>query len=205
MALVEKRLDFGLQEENPADRRADFLKLNPAGDVPVLVEVDGQVISNSSAIVEYLEEIHPLPAFFPGNAAERAEIRRLVAWFDIKFNHEVSEKLVGQKLINRLLRKGPPDSTAIHAGYENCRTHMDYIEWLVERRYWLAGDDLTMADIAAGAHISCLDYIGDVPWDRHPRARDWYARLKSRPSFRAILEDQIPGEPPPEYYADPDF
>ena len=119
IVLSEKNLDFDLKSENPMERRAAFLALNPACDIPVLVEDGGPVISNSAAIAEYLEEVCPDPPLYPGGASDRAEIRRLVAWFDIKFNIEVTENLVGEKLMKRLMRKGAPNSRAIRAGREN--------------------------------------------------------------------------------------
>ena len=113
--------------------------------------------------------------------------------------------LVHQKITKRLLSLGEPDSMAIRAGNTNIHMHMEYVAWLTEDRRWLAGDEFSLADIAAAAHFSCVDYLGDVPWDDHPRAKDWYARIKSRPSFRGILGDHIPGYPPPKDYADLDF
>ena len=205
IVLAEKQLEFDLKSENTIERREDFLKLNPAGDVPVLVEEDGSVVANSTAIMEYLEETHPDPPLFPGTPSDRAEVRRLVAWFDIKFNSEVTHKLVGEKVVNSLLRRGAPDSRAIHAGRGNIHVHLEYIGWLSQRRNWLAGDKFSVADIAAAAHLSCLDYIGDVPWKEHQAARDWYARIKSRPSFREILRDKITSLPPSDHYADLDF
>lgn len=202
---MEKGLDFDLRTENLSQRRPEFLALNPAGEVPVLVEDDGRAISDSAAICEYLDEIAPTPPLIPGTAVERAEVRRLVAWFDRKFNHEVSENLVGEKIMKRFLKRGAPNSAAIRAGKQNIHHHLDYIEWLTERRTWLAGPTLSLADIAAAAHISALDYIGDVPWDDHAGAKDWYMRIKSRPSMRPILADHLPGEPPPRHYADLDF
>ena len=136
---------------------------------------------------------------------ERAEVRRLVAWFDGKFAHEVTDNLVGEKVMKRFLGFGEPDSAAIRAGHANIRTHLDYIAFLIERRSWLAGERLSLADIAAAAHISCVDYLGDVPWADHEAAKDWYARIKSRPSFRPLLADAIPGLAPSKVYADLDF
>ena len=205
IVLQEKALEFELKTENLWQRRPEFLALNPAGDVPVMVEDDGFVISDSAAICEYLEEIAPTPALIPGTPAERAEVRRLVAWFDRKFNHEVSENLVGEKILKRFLRRGSPDASAIRAGKQNIHHHLDYIGWLTDRRTWLAGPSYSLADIAAASHISALDYLGDVPWDEHEQAKDWYMRMKSRPSFRPILADHIPGEPPPKHYANLDF
>ncbi|MEO5374692.1 MAG: glutathione S-transferase family protein [Alphaproteobacteria bacterium] len=203
--LAEKRVPFDLVIERVWDRRGEFLAINPSGEVPVLVDDDGTAVSDSSAICEYLEELHPDPPLLGPTPALRAETRRLVAWFDCKFNREVTQNLVGEKIGKRLTGVGEPDSRAIRAGHANIHTHLDYVEWLIDRRRWLAGEAFSMADIAAAAHLSALDYIGDVPWEDHPGAKDWYARIKSRPSFRPILKDQVPGAPPPRHYEDLDF
>jgi len=205
IVLHEKRIDFDLKVENVWERRREFLALNPAGEVPVLVGNDGIALSGSDVICEFLDEIHPDPPLIGRHPLERAEVRRLVAWFDRKFNDEVTENLIGEKLMKRFLGLGEPSSTAIRAGIENVRTHLDYVTYLIERRKWLAGNEMTLADIAAAAHLSCVDYLGDVSWDDHPVARDWYARIKSRPSFRPILGDHIPGVPPAKHYANLDF
>ncbi len=205
VALAEKGLEFELKAENLWQRRPEFLAMNPAGDVPVLVDHESGTLADSTAIAEYLEEAFPLPPLVPGDAIARAEVRRLVAWFDVKFNREVTENLVGEKMMKRFLRNGEPNSRAIRAGRHNIHAHLDYITWLVERRTWLAGDDFSLADVTAASHVSVVDYLGDVPWAEHSGSKDWYARVKSRPSFRAILADHIPGEPPPKHYADLDF
>jgi glutathione S-transferase len=206
IALREKGLDFEMKFEKVWERRTGFLALNPAGKVPVLVEDDGAVIADSVAITEYLEEAYPDTArLLPDQPRDRAEVRRLVAWFDGKFGFEVTTNLVGEKLMKRFLGRAEPNSSAIRAGKENLRTHMNYIGYLSERRNWLAGERFSLADIAAAAQVSCIDYLGDVPWDECQAAKDWYARVKSRPSFRPLLADHIPGAPPPAHYADLDF
>ena len=207
LVLGEKGLDFDMKVEKTWERRPEFLAMNPAAQVPVLVEDDGAVLVDSGAICEYLEEVHPNAdkPLLGIDPVDRAEVRRLLAWFDIKFYREVTNCLVGEKIQKRFLGLGHPDSSAIRAGHANIHVHLDYIAWLTERRTWLAGDTFSLADIAAAAHLSCLDYIGDVPWDDHLAAREWYARIKSRRAFRPILADHIPGVPPPKHYADPDF
>jgi glutathione S-transferase len=205
LALAEKRLPFELELERTVDRRPEFLALNPAGEVPVLVDEDGTVVAGGGPVCEYLEEAYPGPTLLGETPAERAETRRLIAWFDEKFAREVTDNLVGEKLMKRLLRIGQPSAQAIRAGLANIHYHLDYISWLGERRTWLAGDRLGLADIAASAHLSCVDYLGDVPWDEHPGAKDWYARIKSRPSFRPLLAELVPGAAPPPHYADLDF
>ena len=205
ITLKEKGLEFDLAVEKYWERRQDFLALNPAGEVPVLLEPDGLVLADSQAICEYLDEAYPDRPLFGEGAAAKAETRRVAAWFDQKFYREVSQLLLKEKLLKRFMGMGHPDSALIRAGLQNIDYHLKYISYLSERRTWLAGDDFSLADIAAAAQVSCLDYLGDVPWAEHPKAKDWYARVKSRPSFRQILADHIPGLPPPKHYADLDF
>jgi glutathione S-transferase len=205
IVLAEKGLPFELREEKIWQRRTEFLALNPAGDVPVLVEPDGVVLANSQVICEYLEERYPEVNLLGVDPVGRAETRRLVAWFDLKFNREVSDNLLGEKVMKRFLRLGEPHAPAIRAGHANISYHLDYIGFLIEKRNWLAGDYFTLADITAAAHLSAIDYIGDVPWDDHPAAREWYARVKSRPSFQPLLDDRVPGFSPARHYEDVDF
>ena len=204
LVLAEKRIEIELVEEHPWDERMDFLRMNPAGQVPVL-RMDGLTLADSTAILEYLEETHPTPSLLPGDAAARAEARRLTAWFDDKFHREVTANLLYERVNKRLAKAGYPDSEKIKAGVRNIKLHIDYIGWLMESRRWLAGDHMTIADFAAAAHLSVLDYIGDVDWTRSEPMRDWYAKVKSRPAFRSLLADLVPGFAPPEHYADLDF
>jgi glutathione S-transferase len=203
--LAEKALPFEATLEKPWEWREGFLALNPAGEVPVLVEEDGTVVAGGWPVVEYLEEAYPDTPLIPREIAKRAEVRRLVSWFTQKFEREVTDNLVGEKLMKRLSGQGHPYAPAIRAGLSNIQYHLEYIAFLSERRPWLAGSSFSLADIAAAAELSCLDYVGDVPWDSNREAKDWYARIKSRPSFRALLADSIPGAPPPKHYADLDF
>ncbi|MEM9148235.1 MAG: glutathione S-transferase family protein [Pseudomonadota bacterium] len=206
LALGEKKLDVELIEERPWDRRLDFLRINPAGKVPVLITEDGRTVSGSGPIFEYLEESVPEPGLLPPDPYDRAEVRRLIDWFDDKFYREVIENLVHERIFKRLARTGYPDGACLKAGSQNIRVHLDYLTFLLEDHNWLAGPRMTAADLAAAAHISCVDYIGDVPWEDYPVVRDWYAVIKSRPSFRGPLADHLPGFPrPPSHYADPDF
>ena len=205
LALAEKRIPFDLRIERVWDRREEFLAMNPACTVPVLQDANGLVLADSYAICEYLDEAYPDTPLLGRTLAERAEVRRLVAWFDQKFNAEVTRNLLHEKQMKRLLGRGNPDAAAIRAGYANLKPHMDYIGWLAETRAWLAGASLSLADLAAAAHLSALDYIGDVDWTMSEAAKDWYARIKSRPSFRPLLAERVSGTSPPAHYSDLDF
>jgi glutathione S-transferase len=205
LVLAEKRLPFELRVEKPWERRPEYLALNPSGTVPTLVEENGLAIPDSSVICEYLDEAYPDTPMLGHTLGERVEIRRLVAWLDGKFTQEVTRNLYGEKIIKRLSGIGQPDAMALRVGFSNLKIHLAYIGWLAESRRWLAGNALSLADLAAAAHLSALDFIGDVDWTASPPARDWYARVKSRPSFRAILADRVPGVMPPAHYADLDF
>lgn len=204
LTLAEKRLDVELVEERYWDPSPDFLRRNPAGKVPVL-RWDNRVLSESQAICEYLEETVPTPQLMPRDPDHRYETRRLCAWFDDKFHADVTSKLLYERVNKKVMGQGYPDSRNVKSGATQIKYHLDYMALLLDQRRWLAGDAMTLADFTAAAHLSCLDYISDVDWNRSAAVKDWYAKIKSRPSFRTLLADQIPGFPPPPHYADLDF
>ncbi len=205
MALMEKNVEFELMLELPWARRQEFLALNPAGTVPVMIMEDGLTLSGSYAIREYLEETNTGSPLLGEATSARAEIRRLIDWFDVKFNEEVTSLLITEKIMKRFLKLGVPEADNIRCASTNLKQHLKYIEYLAERRNWLGGDDISYADITAASHLSCIDYLGDVPWEDFSGAKDWYARIKSRPSFRPLLKDLIAGLPPVSHYKNLDF
>lgn len=204
LVLAEKKIEVELIEERYWERGPEFLRRNPAGKVPVL-KMDTTLLSDSQAIVEFLEELHPDPALLPQDPRARAEARRLVGWFDDKFHHEVTSKLVYERVNKKVMRGGYPDGRAIKEGAAAIKQHLDYMTWLLDHRRWLAGDRMTLADFSAAAHLSCVDYISDVDWNRSTAVKDWYAKIKSRPAFRSILADTVPGFAQPPHYANLDF
>ncbi len=205
LVLTEKRLPFELLAEKVWERRPEYAEMNPAMTVPTLKEANGLVIADSGVICEYLEEAYPDTPLLGHTLAERVEVRRLVAWFDGKFAYEVTANLLGEKFMKRQMGRGNPDAQALRAGYANMRHHMAYLGWLAETRKWLAGNTLSLADFAAAAHLSALDFASDVDWSLSAPAKEWYARVKSRPSFRPLLADRVAGVTPPPHYADLDF
>ena len=200
MALTEKKLPFELRIEKTWERRTEFLAMNPAGDIPVFIEQDGTTLSNSQVICEYLEEVYPEQNLIGKDPVQRSETRRLINWFDRKFNTEVTENLVSEKLMKSVLNLGEPHGPTVRAGRANIHYHLDYIGFLTERREWLAGDVFSLADITAAAHLSAVDYVGDVPWEQHQAAKKWYEKLKSRGGFSALLEERVPGFDPVKNY-----
>lgn len=204
LVLAEKKIEVELVEERYWEQDPDFMRRNPAGKVPVL-RINGLTLSESQAICEYVEEVQPEPRLLPQTPAERAEVRRLVNWFDDKFHQEVTSKLLYERVNKKVMGQGYPESKNVKAGAQKIKFHLDYLGWLLDQRRWLAGDVMTLADFAAAAHLSSLDYISDVDWNRSANVKDWYAKIKSRPAFRGLLADQVPGFPPPAHYADLDF
>ena len=204
LSLAEKRIEVKLAEARYWEQDTEFLRRNPAGKVPVL-RMDGMMMAESAAICEYIEERHPEPPLMPRDPAARYEVRRLVGWFDDKFHHEVTSKLLYERVNKKVTGQGYPDSANVKAGAKAIKFHIDYMGWLLDQRRWLAGDSLSLADFAAAAHFSSLDYISDVDWNRNDNVRDWYAKIKSRPAFRSLLADVIPGFRPPPHYTDLDF
>ena len=204
LTLAEKRIEVELIEEKYWEPTPDFLRRNPAAKVPVL-RLEGRILSESQAICEYLDEKFPEPALLPKTPEGRFEVRRLCAWFDDKFHHEVTSKLLYERVNKKVMKQGYPDSKNVKTGAQKIKFHLDYMAWLLDQRRWLAGDAMTLADFTAAAHLSSLDYISDVDWNRSPVVKDWYAKIKSRPAFRPLLVDQVPGFPQPSHYADLDF
>jgi glutathione S-transferase len=211
LILGEYGIEARLVEERFWERREEFLLLNPAGEIPVLV-ADGQpAVPGATIIAEYIEDTQTpgTGSLLPASAGERVEVRRLASWFNDKFHTEVSGPLVSERVFKRHMTLeqggGPPDTEAMRAARHNIRYHLAYIGWLVGTRDWLAGEKLSLADIAAAAHLSAVDYLGEVPWTADEAAKNWYARVKSRPSFRTILADSLAGIAPPASYADLDF
>lgn len=204
LCLAEKKIEVDLVEERYWEPSQDFLRRNPAAKVPIL-KIDGRTLTESAATCEYIEELHPDPPLMPRNSADKYEVRRLVGWFDDKFHNEVTSKLVYERVNKKVMGQGYPDSKNVKSGAKAIKYHLDYMAWLLDQRRWLAGDHMTLADFTAAAHLSSLDYISDVDWNRSQIVKDWYAKIKSRPAFRSILADQVPGFLPPAHYADLDF
>jgi len=213
LALDEYGLTVRFVEERAWERRQEFLALNPAGETPVLVEEGVPPIPGAAIIAEYLDETRGDKLgpgrLLPREPGERIEVRRLMSWFHDKFFAEVSGPLVTERVYKRFIPSGagggPPDTETLRAARSNIRYHLTYIGWLVRTRDWLAGSSLSYADLAAAAHLSAADYLGDVPWHEDETAKTWYARIKSRPSFRTLLGETMAGLPPAPSYANLDF
>jgi glutathione S-transferase len=215
LALLELKIPHDLIEEGPDAAVPGARGLELPGDLPILELEDGSAVAGAYAISERLDELVQRGSFdarsirlFPGAVEDRAEVRRLVDWFHRRLDREITQPMLAEKVWPRLVPghavQGPRASAlrAIHVGL---RQHLSYLGYLADTRRWLAGDAMSFADLAAAAQLSCLDYLAEVPWDDAPDAKAWYARVKSRPSFRPLLADHIPALPPPAHYADLDF
>ncbi|PWW00468.1 glutathione S-transferase [Hoeflea marina] len=213
LCFAEMDFEADMIEERTWEKRAEFLRLNPAGHLPVCVAANGQALCGPHVIAEYLDESFGVfkrdRRLLAEDPYKRAETRRLIEWFLIKFEHDVTTPLTRERVIKPQMRSddggGAPDSKVLRTARANIRQHLKYLSWLAGSRPWLAGDRLSYADLAAAAAISVLDYLGEVDWKDSPQAKDWYQRVKSRPSFRPLLSDRIRNMPPVAHYADLDF
>lgn len=210
LALAEYGAGVEYIAEEPWAPSSDIYALNPAGTLPVYMADSETVICGVEAIGEYLEEtLGGRIRLIPGDARQRAEVRRLAGWFDSKFYAEVSEPLLSEKALRRFLVPslggGAIDMGRVRQALTALKPHLEYIGDLADRNTWLAGSHLSLADLAAAAHLSVAEYFGDIPWADYPVAKSWYQRLKSRPSFRPLLADALRGVPPAAGYAHLDF
>jgi len=212
LVLAERGVEAALVEAKPWERREDFLRLNPEATTPVVEIADGPAVVGADGVAAWLDDIETGSAerrLMPEALTQRIETRRLMRWFHGKFFEEVSGPLVEEKIDKRFIPAeyggGAPNTTVLRAARANIRYHLAYVGWLAARNDWLAGPQMSYADLAAAAHLSVVDYLGEVAWNDEAAARDWYARVKSRPSFRALLNDRVVGMQPSATYADLDF
>ena len=202
--MSEKKMLFVLKEEEPWNISPDLYKLNPAGELPVFLN-DGNVIVGHYAISEFLEETQTEIPLIYGTAKQKAEMRRMIDWFDNKFYREVYQNIVFEKVNKRFASGMAPDSKTLRIGLNNIGYHLEYIEWLLSKHQYLVGEELSLADLTAAAHFSIIDYLGDVPWDEFSASKLWYSKIKSRPSFKDLLKDSIKGILPAKNYTNLDF
>ncbi|MDI7775587.1 glutathione S-transferase family protein [Asticcacaulis sp. EMRT-3] len=212
LALGEKKLGF---EEIPVrywEPDDHILHLNPSGLLPILIETPEEGapgptrrVCENRAILEHLEETVPEPRLLPADVNERAEARRLVGWFERKFDYEVNALLLHEKMEKRLMGAGAPDIAAMRQGREALKDHLRYFESLLMARNWLAGRTLSYADFACAAQLSIIDYFDEINWTRYPHLKTWYMVIKSRPCFRPLLADKLPGVPASAHYKELDF
>jgi len=206
LVLAEKGVGHELVRENPWEKRDEFVDMNPAGETPVLVDADqGITLTGSQPIVEYFDETVDRMPMIHGNAVLRAEIRRMTEWFDIKLYREVVGPLMNERMRKRLVSRESPDTRVLRDSIRIASEHLDYLDYLLDHRRWLAGPVLTLADLAAAAQLSVADYLGGIDWRGHKQTVDWYAVMKSRPSFRPLLTERMEVIQPPAHYDKPDF
>ena len=204
--LAEKGVAHELKRVSPWEQEDEFVDLNPAGETPVLVEDQkGTVLIDSGAICEYFEETLDRAPMIPGTSINRAEIRRLVSWFDDKLFRDVVSPLMEERMRKRLVSRAPPETAVLRKAMTAANGHLDYIDYLLDHRRWLAGPTLTLADLAAAAHLSVADYLGGIEWRGHTQTLDWYSVMKSRPSFRPLLGERMEVIMPPAHYDKVDF
>lgn len=204
--LGEKGVGYELVLEKPWERRDEFIDLNPAGSTPVIVSRNRDIkLINSSAICEYFEETVEKARMISGTATDRAEIRRLAAWFDETFYAAVTGPLLHERMLKRVVHRASPDTTALRESMKAANAMLDYVDYLIDHRAWLGGSALSLADLTAAAHISVADYLGGVDWRAHDQTHNWYMAMKSRPSFRPLLSERMAGVAPPADYDKVDF
>ncbi len=206
LLLGEKGVGCELRLEYPWERRDEFVDINPAATTPVMIDSDrGTRLMHSGAICEYFEETVQKSPMISGTATERAEIRRLTAWFDEQFYMSVTAPMMNERMMKRLIHRTSPDTTALRTAMKAANAMLDYVDYRLDHHNWIAGSALSLADLAAAAHISVADYLGGIDWRGHDQTRNWYMGLKSRPAFRPLLSERMSVIAPPADYDKVDF
>jgi len=151
--------------------------------LPVFVDLDGTHCEGLWALVDHLEGAYPEHPLIPEDDAVRADTLRLLDWAMGPFHETVTRRIVFEKGGQR---------------------HTGALVQRADRHGYLAARECTLGDLALAAHLSALDYFGEVPWKDFSSAAEWYLRVKSRPGFRLLLSDRVPGQPPVSHYAELD-
>ena len=178
----------------------------PADHLPIFIE-DNTRYQGLWAIVDHLEGSYPEHPLTPEDAEGRAETLRLLDWSMGPFQETVTRRIVYERASQRFTgsqAKRAPDMMVVREGREALKPALAEIGMVAERHGYLAARECSMGDLAVAAHLSALDYFGEIPWAEYPAAAEWYIRMKSRPSFRTLLADRVPGQPPVAHYADLD-
>lgn len=176
--------------------------------MPVFIDLDGTTCHGLWAIMDHLEGAYPEVPLVPEDAHERSETLRWLDWTITVLGDQVTKKIVYEKANPRHTgapSRSTPDMNVIRAGRDTLREMIPMLGRTVDEHGNLASRGCTIADLALAAHFSALDYFGEIPWDANTPLREWYMRMKSRPSFRSLLADRVPGQPPIKHYADLDF
>jgi len=208
LMLAEYGVEVTLEDSSPWRRDERLMGLNPAATVPLLLTDGMPPVIGLLAVLDFIEgSFAPahVAGLLPAGAGQRAETWRLMEWVTGKFSDEVTRYILDEKLGKRELRQGAPDGSAIRAAKANLSEHLQYFAYLLATRKWLSGEEMTLADFALAAHLSALDYLGDIDWEATGDVKLWFARMKSRPSFRPLLGDRVVGMPASKSYADLDF
>lgn len=193
-----------------AEKRLTFDPVAPedmAGQLPVFTDMDGSRAVGLWAIVDHLEGGYPEHPLTPEDAGIRAESLRLLDWAMGPLHENVTRRIVYEKASQRFTgasARRAPDMEAIRSGREALKAALREIGANADANGYLAARECTLGDLAVAAHISALDYFGEIPWPEFQSAAEWYMRMKSRPSFRSLLGDRVPGQPPVSHYAELD-
>jgi glutathione S-transferase len=222
MVLVEKGLDWtghylDILKGDQFD--PDYLKLNPKGVVPTLVD-DGEVIRESTLICEYLDEKWPEPALRPKAPAGKVRMRYWTKFIDEQLHpmcavitftssHRHTINRLPPEEVEAFLAKTPePDWRRrkrewLELGFKGpevvkaVMTHdklLKDMETALTKSPWLAGDEFSLADIGALPYVNRLAMLNMLePWpSKGPRVMEWFARLRDRDSFQPAIDEYLP-------------
>jgi glutathione S-transferase len=177
--------------------------MNPAGEIPIL-KTEDLIIVDSLNIIEYIAQKLDLKNF-DDDIRINCEIRRLNNWCNNKLYREVVKIFIDEKIIKPKIINSTPDTQIIRIARKNLIAHFQYFTTILKKREWIAKNSFCISDVVLSSHISVLDYLNEINWEKYPEIKQYYCIIKSQPSFRGILEDIIIGFTPPEHYLLLDF
>jgi glutathione S-transferase len=217
VTLAEKSLGWNsihLDLRRGDQQQPDYLKLNPRGVVPTLVD-RGKPVRESTVIMEYLEDEYPEKRLRPRDSAERAMMRVWTKRLDeghhdigtatlsmgIAFRHQYLARgeAACEALINRIpdpvrrerrrdvIRNGV-EAKEFGTALRMWQSLLTDMESALAQHPWLVGNEYTLADAAYTPYLTRLDHLSLLGFiEKRPKVAAWYERIRARPSYESAM------------------
>ncbi len=161
---------------NGAQRKPEFLAINPTGRVPALVDDDFK-LWESTAILQYIAGQKP-NTLWPDDMRTRADIMRWQSWAIAHWDRDACEPLLFERLVKQILNAGPPDEAVVAAATEQFNKCAGILDAHLAKQPYLVGNGLTLADFSVAAPLFYSDRAG-LPLAEFPKLREWFGRVSS--------------------------
>jgi glutathione S-transferase len=188
--FAEKGLPYDHEPLIPFNVPPEYKKKSPLGKIPCL-EHDGRALPDSSVICAYVEKVQPQPALYPTEPWDYAQALWLEEWADGGLVANAMAPIFQERVIKKLFRQEPDEERFTNARDKALPGYLDYLEERIGDQTYLVGGRFTIADIAVASPFVNMMHAGvTVDAKRWPKVAAYLERILSRPSFKALIEEE---------------